>query len=571
VSSTAGLGRSLKRGVIWSAADTVILRLGQFAIGIVIARLISPREFGVFVVANTVYLIITNVSEIGVSTALVREIDNARNIAPTVSTIAIANSAILAAGMYLAAPALASALGAPAATEAVRVLTIPLLLAGPTAVPAALLMRDFRQGRKLIADLVNFIVANGILLILALNGGGVMALAWSRAAGQAASCILLLALVSERYWPGFDIREARRLLRFGAPLAGASLAGFTLGNVDFITVGRVAGPLQLGYYNLAFNVSSWPVSVFTTILSSVTLPALARVKGGVRQLERHVAAALSALCAAAFPVTALTLVLAYPVVVVMYGARWAPAAQILEILAVFGAIRVIIQLFSDVLVAIGKSKLLFQLQLVWLASLVPAVIVLVHLKGGTGAAIAHVAVAGGIVLPVYLVIMVRSVGIPIRIIIRPVIHPLLSASVAGAVAWLAEAQVSSTLGRLCVGIGCFSLIYLVLLGRWTLRLRTELTSLYGHADDSVAGPVREFAQLPSTGRHRKVTGIKVPVGHPVGLGGFADDYGTGVDILAGFTLDFSTENHNGKSPKRSRGGGRHRGDASADSPGEGHR
>jgi PST family polysaccharide transporter len=473
------MGRLLARGAAWSSASTAVLRLGQFLVSIVIARLISPHDFGVFVVASTVYLIVINISEVGVSTALIREVDNADRIAPTVSAIAIANSALLAGIVVLAAPWLSSAFGAPAATGAVRVLAIPLLLAGPTAVPAALLTRDFQQGRKMLADVANFVVANGTLLALALHGSGVMALAWSRVAGQVVSAVLLFALAPQRYWPGFDRREAARLLRFGAPLAGANLAGFTLGNVDFMVVGRFAGPLQLGYYNLAYTVSGWPVSIFTAILSSVTLPALARVKGGMAELSQHIGAALAALCAAAFPVAALCMVLSRPLVTVVYGARWAPTAPILVILAGFGASRVVVALFSDVLVALDRTRVLLHLQLIWLGALVPAMLLGVHWGGGRGAAVAHVTVALAVVVPAYLVAMRRAAAVPLRPLLGLAGYPLLATAAGGAAAWLVAEQVASPWAKLGLGCLTFGVVYLVTLGRWLLVLRRELARLYG--------------------------------------------------------------------------------------------
>jgi lipopolysaccharide exporter len=479
VTSTTGLGRLLARGAMWSSLSTFVLRLGQFVVSVVIARLISPHDFGVFVVASTVYLIVINISEVGVSTALVREVDNADRIAPTVSTIAIVNSALLAGVVVAAAPWLATAFGAPAAAPAVRVLAIPLLLAGPTAVPSALLTRDFRQGRKMVADLTNFAVANGTLLVLALNGSGVMALAWSRVAGQAVSAILLFALASRRYRPGFDRREAARLLRFGAPLAGANLTAFTLGNVDFMAVGRLAGPLQLGYYNLAFTVSGWPSSIFTAILSSVTLPALARVKGGVAELSRHVTAALGALCAAALPVAGLCAVLAQPLVTVVYGARWAPTAPMLVVLAGFGAVRVVISLFSDVLVAMDRTWPLFRLQLVWLGALAPAMVLAVHYAGGRGAAAAQVAVALAVVVPAYLLALRRSVALPLRPMLGPATYPLLATVAAGAAGLVVADRVSPPWLKLILGGLAFSAVYLLVLARWLVALRRELGRLYG--------------------------------------------------------------------------------------------
>jgi lipopolysaccharide exporter len=494
--ATSGLGRKLAGAAFWSAANTALLRLGQLGISIVIARLVAPDEFGTFVVALVAYQIIISVSEIGVSSALVREIDNADRIAPTVATIAIASSSVLALLMFLAAPAFASALGAPAATDAVRVLAIPLLLAGPTAVPAALLVRDFRQGRKMITDVSSFVVANGLLLVLALQGHGVMALAWSRVAGQVVSAIMIFVVSTHRYRPGFDRREAKRLLRFGMPLAGANVAGFTLNDLDFMVVGKLAGATQLGYYNLAFTVSSWPPNIFTVILYSVTLPALSRVTGGVREMVRHISAALSALCSASFPVTTACVVLAHPLVTFVYGERWAPAAAILAILAIFGSVKVIISLFSDVLVALGLTKRLFHLQLIWLALLIPAMLGGVHWNDGVGAAVAHVAVALLGVVPIYLTVLVRQAGFPLGPLVKPAVVPLLAAVVAGVAAHYAAAAVEGALLQLAVGLATLMVVYLLILGRSLLRLKAELVGLYGRrpepAGESAAEKEKEL-------------------------------------------------------------------------------
>ena len=483
MSSTAGMSRKLAQGALWSGLNTAVLRLGQFVISIILARLISPHEFGVFVVALIIYLIVINVSELGVSAALVREIDNADRIAPTVSTIAIVSSAALAAVMYALAPVLAATLGAPDATDAVRVLAIPLLLAGPSAVPAALLTRDFRQDRRFVADLSNFVVANGTLLVFALDGHGVMALAWSRVAGQVVSTILLYVFAPRRYPPGFDVREARRLLRFGGPLAGANLASFTLINIDFMAIGRLAGPLQLGYYNLAFTVASWPPSIFTTILHSVTMPALARVRGGVSEVARHVNVAVAALCAVAFPVTAVCVVLAHPLVTVVYGTTWAPAAPILVVLALFGSVRVVLLLFSDVLVVMDRTRQLLHLQLLWLSVLAPAMFLAVDLGGALGAGVAQVLVAVVLVVPAYLVVLVRSVGLPLRVLVMPAGWPLAAAVTAGGMAYLVADRLASPWAKLVGAGGCFAVIYLLVLGVWLLHLKRELNGLYGHRNE----------------------------------------------------------------------------------------
>ena len=479
MSSTTGLGRVLARATLWSAANTAFLRLAQLGVSIVVARLVSPQQFGVFVVALVTYQIVINISEVGVSAALVREIDNADRIAPTVATIAIITSSALAAIMFASAPVLAAALGAPDATNAVRVLALPLLLAGPTAVPAALLTRDFNQRTKMIIDLSSFVVANGALIVLALQGQGAMALAWSRVAGQSLSAILLFIVVSHRYRPGFDRSEARRLLRFGMPLAGANLAGFTLANVDFMVIGRLAGAVQLGYYNLAYTVSSWPPNVLTVILQSLTLPVLARIRGGISEIGRHVSVTLSAVSAASFPVSACCVVLAQPLITIVYGHRWAPAAAMLVVLAVLGSARVIISLFSDILVAMDRTRQLFRLQLLWLAFLVPVMLLAVHFGQGVGAGVAHVLVAITAVFPAYLLVLVRSIGLPLKALVNPAGYPLVAAVGAGLVSYVVASQGTTPLMKVGLGFGSFLVTYLVVLSRWLMILKRDLIRLYG--------------------------------------------------------------------------------------------
>jgi lipopolysaccharide exporter len=100
-----------------------------------------------------------------------------------------------------------------------------VLLAGPTAVPAALMTRNFRMDLRFWADLINFVISSAVMLVLAMMGYGAMALAWSRVAGQVASAITLFALSKRLYRPGFNAVAAKHLFRFGWPLIGTNLSG----------------------------------------------------------------------------------------------------------------------------------------------------------------------------------------------------------------------------------------------------------------------------------------------------------------------------------------------------------
>lgn len=478
VDEEAPLSRRMGLAVVWGGLNSILLRLGGFVSGIVAARIIAPREFGVFAVALTVHMIIINVSALGVNACIVREPDDPGPISPTVATIAMSSSALLMVIVFAIAPTLARELGSVRATWPIRIMSINVLLAGIYAVPSALLAREFQQGRMLIAELVNFGTSTALLIVLGLAGAGAFALAWSYVAGTLVMTIMLIVLAPARYWPGFNRKLAGPLLKFGLPLAGANLIAFSVYNVDYVVVGHVLGSVPLGLYLLAFTMASWPSTLFNGMVTSVALPAFARVRHDAERLPDYVSTVVSALIGLALPISVLTIVVARPAIVTVYGPRWSDAAVALAMLALFGAVRVPAELFANVIVALGRPRALFLTQLLWLAALIPAMIFAVSSWGIKGAGIAHFAIAGGIVLPVYVVLIHRLTGVKIGSLARAVTPPLIGSAVAGCAAGLTVRVTPSPALDLIAGLAVGVAVYLLVLGRWFFRLQSRARILW---------------------------------------------------------------------------------------------
>ena len=244
---SAGLGHKVRRGLALSLLNNVLSRAGTLLVGIVLARLLTPEDFGVFAVALVALNALLSVNELGVSLALVRWPDDPRRIAPTVTTLSIAFSVFLYAICFVAAEPYATAMNAPDAAGVVRLLCLSVLIDGLTATPAQLLTRSFQQGRRLAVDLVNLTLTMGTAVSLAAAGAGAWSLAWGRLVGAIVSSLVLFRIASSWPRPGFDRRQTGALLRFGLPLAGASLLVFAMLNVDYLVVGSVLGTVALGF------------------------------------------------------------------------------------------------------------------------------------------------------------------------------------------------------------------------------------------------------------------------------------------------------------------------------------
>ena len=177
----------------------------------------------------------------------------------------------------MAAPFFCAAMGAPDATAIVRVLAASVVIDGVVATSAALLQRDFRAGRRMAIDQVNSWLGAIVSISCALAGMGAMSLAVGRHRAALVAAVMFIHAEPVRF--GFDREIARKLLRFGVPLAASSVVVFGVKFVDQFIVGSLLGPVALGFYVLAFNLSNWPVRVFSQPVRDVSPAAFSRLRG----------------------------------------------------------------------------------------------------------------------------------------------------------------------------------------------------------------------------------------------------------------------------------------------------
>jgi O-antigen/teichoic acid export membrane protein len=469
------------RALTLSLINTLATRLGTLGIGIALARVVGPEDFGIYAVALLALTAALSFNELGVSLAIVRWPDDPRAIAPTVATISLAASATIAAVGYLIAPLYASAMGEPAATGVVQVMALSVLVSGAVATPAALMQRQFMQERRIVVDQVNTWGGALVSLLLAILGMGAMSLAIGRIAGSAAAMVLFVRLSPVPFRLGIDRAVVGRLLRFGVPLAGASIVVFGIGFADQLVVGRALGSTALGFYVLAFNLSSWPVQMFSWPLRNVAPPTFARLQHQPEAMRSTLRSIVGLLAAVTFPICLLLSGAAVPLIRFVYGGAWTPAASVLVWMGILAAFRILFELAYDYLVVVGVSRSILGLQVATLAVLVPALIVGCQASGISGAAAAQVAVAGCVALPLYLLLF-RRVGVPATNLLGRLWLPVLIAGGVG----LSALGMARALQSDMAAIVLAGLVALAALAGLVYRDRDELQRLRGSALASAA-------------------------------------------------------------------------------------
>jgi PST family polysaccharide transporter len=459
-SEKEGLTSKVKSGAWWSIANTVTFRVATFATTIVLARTVfGPKEFGLYAVSQVILALLLSINEMAVSLAIVRWDGDVRTFAPTVFTLAVAFSTLIYCALFAIAPEAARLLGSPAATGMIRLLCVCVVIDGLICVPFALLTRAFAQRRLMAVNSVNFVVTTGVTFWLAFSGAGAISFAWGAVAGGVVALVAAFFAAPFVVRPGWNTSQARRLMRFGLPLAGASLLMLGVYNVDSAIVGGVLGPAALGLYQLAFNIAGWPARSISEAARRVSFAGFSRAADSPDQLTDGFVRALGLVMAATVPACVLLATLAAPLIRLVYGSAWTPAAPVLTLLAVLGLFRVAYDLAYDCLAAVGKRPTLLGVQALWLAALIPVLLIGARTHGIVGVGTGHALVAGLLVCPAFLWALSRC-KIPVRSILGACVRPFLGGALMIVVIELTLRALGGTLAGMAAATCTGAAVYL---------------------------------------------------------------------------------------------------------------
>ena len=458
------LARTAAGAFGWSYLNTVVSKLGTLLVGVALARILGPDEFGTFAVAMVALLAVLSFNELGVSLAVVRWERDPSMILGTVNAVSTAGSVLLFAVLYVTAAPLARLLGAPDAAGIIQLMSVSVVFSGVVAGPAALLQRQFRQRRRMAIDQIVAWSGAATSLALALTGAGAWSLAGGRVLATLIGVVLFLHATGPYRWQ-VDGTLVRPLLSFGLPLAGASIVVFAVGYVEQVAVGAVLGATALGYFVLAFNLASWPVTMFSQPLRNVAPAVFSRLQGDRAAMNDSFTTMLRAVAVVTLPVCLVGAAAAEDVVRFVYGEEWAPAADVFRVLVLVAALRILFELSYDYLVVLRRTGPLLTVQAVWLAVLAPVVVLAATSWGLVGVAVAELAVVAVVVLPLYLG-MLHSAGLRLAPLAPAVLLPLVVALGAAAATVLVGNRLESALlGSLAAGFLCLAAVALVVVLR----------------------------------------------------------------------------------------------------------
>jgi PST family polysaccharide transporter len=377
--------------VSWLAVAQVGRRALTLVTTAILARLIAPEDFGLLNMAMIAVGLLSVVSDVGLTSALVQRSDITDDQLSSAFWLNLTACLALAGlGLALAWP-ISIAYREPRVVFITMGLLLSLPLNGLGQVSDALLQRRLHFKGLAVAELVCTVAAAVVGVSVALAGGGVWALV---AQHLTTSAVMTLVRVIAAGWlprARFSVAEVRPFLGFSASVLGGAIVNYATRNIDNALIGAFLGARALGYYTLAYNLILLPGMAITSMVNRVMFPVLSGLKEDLPRFRSEYARALRGLAALSIPAIVGLCATAPLFVRVVYGPKWEEVAPLMSILVVVGAFESV-NVSGVIFWAVGRPLLLVGWATIALAIMTGAFAVGVH-WGATGVAWSYVAIS----------------------------------------------------------------------------------------------------------------------------------------------------------------------------------
>lgn len=321
-----------KKGLYWKFFDMFANYGMQFIVGIFMARMLSPEDYGITALPAVFFAIAGIFIGGGFGTALIRKPEVTEKDLSTAFYYSIAVGVFCYTVLFFSSPYIAKFYNAPVLKSLIRVTALSFLW-GPLITPQSVILNrrmDFKNPTRI--SIINKIVGSIVGITMAYTGYGVWALVGSGLVSSLMGLFQTWWVVKWLPKAPFSKESFRYLWNFGNKMMGISLLNTLYANIVTVLVGKFGGARDLGNYNRAKSYAAMPSSHVTGILTSVSFPALSKMQDDDERLAYNYRKMIRVSSFLVFPVMLMLSALAHPIVITMVTAKWEPCVILLQIM-----------------------------------------------------------------------------------------------------------------------------------------------------------------------------------------------------------------------------------------------
>lgn len=470
------INRKSARGAVATAGNQVanfFLRFGSTAI---LARLVSPRDYGLIGMTAVITGFVAVFKDAGLPWATVQRADISHAQVSMLFWINLLLGCIIAAFLLAISPVIAMIYSEPRLTGITCALALPFVFSGLTIQHQALLRRQMRFGVLAVIDIVSLAAGVAIGILMAWLGFGYWSLAGMTIVTAAVNAAAVWFAMPWR--PGRPRRNSgvRPLLKFGGDLLGFDIVHYFARQADSFLIGWFWGPVPLALYQKCYVLMMQPVQQITYPFSAVIMPALSRLQDDPAKLRRFYIGVVELTTSLSLPVVCLIALFAREIVLIMLGPAWLDAVPLFRLLAPAAALSAMGYSWGMLLISLGQTRK-YRIIGIVCASIIVTSFVIGAPFGVQAVAIAYSIAFCLLIVPVQW-FMTKDTPVSVGDIFRSW-APSVVATIAAAIASLlfshlvladATRWVATSVAAIAFG-GVYLAILLIGFGKWSFYLR----------------------------------------------------------------------------------------------------
>jgi O-antigen/teichoic acid export membrane protein len=361
------LSQVASKSAFWSIFGALVRGMAGFFSIPILARLLTPQDFGVLAMAVWISGIVNLFAKFGLGEALIQKKEINQEYLSTAFWVNVSSGFVLALGFLILAPVASVFFKTPEVRPVMMVMSLNIVLISLGSIHLTLLKKNLKFKIISWVEMFATLVRIAIVLILAFKGYGVWSIVFGMMAERLTLLLLWWGIARWRPIVYFSFSHFKKLFHFGKNLYGENFLNFFNANSDYLMAGRFFGAAELGFYNFAYSVPHLVLTYLSQTVTRILFPIFSQVQDENMRLRNGYIKTLTFISLISFPVLFGLMAVAPEFVRVFYGEKWTPVILPLQILCVCGMLKSIFHTMGSILNAKGRPDIGFK----WNAVMLP--------------------------------------------------------------------------------------------------------------------------------------------------------------------------------------------------------
>ena len=348
-------------GSIWAIAEKFSLQIVQFIVGIVLARLLGPKEYGTIAIATIFTGISAAITDGGFEKTLIQKKDIESIQISTIFYINVMLGVIITSTLFALAPVIADYFKQENLAPVLRLVSFGVVLNACGQTQRALLIKELHFKKISYTQIISSLIGGVSGVILAYNNFGVWALVYSTLISQI--IVTLSFWINSDWYPNFSFSYSsiKSVLPYGINILFSSILFFFIQQFNNFIIGKKYSETNLGLYNRGSRLPELTISIIESVILKMAFPVFAKLQDNLPELIKMLEKNIRLIAFIVFPMLIFLLANARDITILLFTTKWIGSVEFLELFCILRLIHPLIPIYRELILAKGNAKLLFRI------------------------------------------------------------------------------------------------------------------------------------------------------------------------------------------------------------------